>query len=120
MDRNVDLTLNRDFRNRGKSYSIPRSRSIFKRDGGLNILSNGSIPSYIVNTGTITNSWTVLNSTSTSMTLNTINYRYGEECDRCGKDITKLPWHQDLYGCLCKKCKKILDTDYGSKKIPWK
>lgn len=138
MDARVDLTANRDFRDRRRKNTVPRS--IFNRNRvepsrniipGLSNIVNRQIrfisnPNYTTTMSTTNNldGWVTYND-ATSSSLTAYNsyppddYNYGEICDRCGKDITRLPWQEKSYGCLCKECFNIV-VKQSDKRIPWR
>jgi len=118
MDRHIDLTRNRDFRQRRVDPSVPRS--IFSKDkslgahlvptfgAGMNVSSNGWFTNgTIMTTG----------GTFTNFSYNN-DYGYKDDglCDRCGKDISRIPWNKAIHYNLCKEC----DTHISEKIIPWK
>lgn len=124
MKHNVDLTLNRKFRENG-SFSSNRVDAIriasliskpselapwnkmFKQLKSLdNLKKNGLFPTGNIEDIKLKRKW--------EQEKESLNF---SNCERCGVRITKLPWRYD--GDLCKKCEDWLDEKY-SDKIPWR
>lgn len=127
MDSNIDLTTDRDFRRR-VSPSVPRS--IFHHKGKQ---PRVHLSPYTP-TQTMGNNWivdgtyqqftSITTSTGMNMSINGSmynNYEYisDDNCDCCGKDISRIPWDREKYYNLCKKC-YIRNDPSRSHRIPWK
>jgi len=126
MDANIDLTTGRDFRHRYVSPSVPRSIFHKNKETHMHPVINNS---YVtgMDFGVGTNVFFDMNNitmgpTYIKYTYNGINSNSGyqmqedDTCDRCGADISRIPWYKDIYYSLCKSCA----TSYMEKRIPWK
>ena len=90
------------------THMIPTSATTLNSTNGW--FANGTIINN--NFGGITTS-----NSFTSFTYNS-NYEYKDDglCDRCGKDISRIPWNKAIHYNLCKEC----DIHISRKIIPWK
>ena len=114
MDRHIDLTRDRDFRQRRVDPSVPRS--IFKKENAqiahITFSSNNSI---MTGTGTWMYTTTGTDFTSMNSTYNT-TYQYTEgQCSQCGKEISRVPWNHSM---VCKECTTMATRMF--KRIPWR
>lgn len=118
MNENIDLTENRDF---GASESIDETTQFLrqhiwgkfpwckphiltiKSDDDLGMTSESFSPIPLGNGEQRRNRKHIENAISSIM------------CDRCGEPVQKFPW--ELRECLCAKCKRDLESEFGANQI---
>lgn len=112
MKDNVDLTLNRDFRNKDINIQSLKKTLLNKlqkfpwsfTDNMLNTTTNYD---ELFFTG---------NREEREKKKEYDNYKNQTSCERCGKDLSKKRW--DNYNGLCEKCISSLEK-YLTPKDPW-
>lgn len=117
MKSNVDLTLNRDFdiKNNNVIYKfsnkILNPNKVYSLSDLYNKVFKKGYPWNCINTlrKTLNSEQLFLTGSKNDRVEKRKAIDYENECECCGKDLTKIPW--DNHYKLCKKCDELLSDN---------